>query len=198
MTDVVVVKTGTANLASVLAALHRMGANARLSDNPAAVEQAAAVLVPGVAAFAAAMQGLEKAGLVPVLKSRVDAGRPTLGICVGMQVFCEGSEESPGARGIGCVPGLLQRFGNAVRVPQLGWNKVTPDAQCTLVQPGYAYFANSYRLPEGPAGWAVATTTHGAPFVAALQRGAVLLTQFHPELSSAWGKALITRWLELV
>ena len=120
-----------------------------------------------------------------------------MGICLGMQLFAEASEESPGEAGLGIVPGTAERFRSAdIRIPQLGWNEVIPQTGCRLLQPGHAYFANSYRLAQVPAGWHGALTTHGEPFVAAFERGPVLACQFHPELSGAWGRALLTRWLE--
>ncbi len=86
-------------------------------------------------------------------------------------------------------------FANGLRVPHLGWNRVTAGDGCSLLADGDAYFANSYKLDEVPAGWDGATTDHGGEFVAALERGTVLACQFHPELSGAWGQALIERWL---
>ncbi len=201
MGEVVVVRTGTANLASVLAALQRAGAPARVSDEAADVERAARVVLPGVGAFGSAMAALDERGLREAIRDRIEAGRPLLGICLGMQVLCEGSEESPGVPGLCLVPGVVRRFGEGVKSPQLGWNRVTPRGAGGLVREGYAYFANSYRLAETPPGWSVATADHGGEFVAAIQRGAgraggVLACQFHPELSGAWGLQLIRRWLD--
>jgi glutamine amidotransferase len=193
--DVVVVRTGTANTASVLAALARAGARAEIAHDPDRVAGAAHVVLPGVGAFAAAREALDRDGLVEVLQARLQAGRPTLGICLGLQLLCEGSDESPGVAGLGVVPGRLRRFDGPVRVPQLGWNAVAPDPGCALLQPGHAYFANSYRLTEPPPGWSSALTDHGGRFVSAFERGAVLACQFHPELSGAWGHALLVRWL---
>ena len=90
---------------------------------------------------------------------------------------------------------FARRFGEGVRVPQLGWNQIVPAAECQLLRGGYAYFANSYRLIEPPPGFAVATADHGGPFVAAIERGPLLACQFHPELSGAWGIELLRRWI---
>lgn len=195
--NVVVVRTGTANLASVLAGLSRAGGRPTLTDDPDAVRTADRVMLPGVGAFGAAMAELSARGLDEALRERITAGRPTMGICLGMQLFAEESEESPGVRGLGIVPGAVQRFRDArVRIPQLGWNEVNPQTGCRLLQSGYAYFANSYRLAHIPEGWHGALTTHGEPFVAAFERGPVLACQFHPELSGTWGRALLSRWLD--
>jgi len=193
---VVVVRTGTANLASVLAGLRRIGADAVVTDARADVADASRLVLPGVGAFGAAMQRLMACDLVEALAQRVGAGRATLAICLGLQLLCEGSAESPGVAGLGVLPLQVTRFPDSVRVPQLGWNHVAADPAGTLLKPGYAYFANSYRLAEAPAGWSAAWSEHGGRFVAALERGNVLACQFHAELSGDWGLELLHRWLE--
>jgi glutamine amidotransferase len=192
--EVVVVPTGTANLASVLAALHRLGARLRLAQDAAMIEDAERVVLPGVGSFGAAMAGLREAGLDRAIADRVRAGEATLAMCVGLQVLFEASDESPEATGLGVISGRVGRFPDAVRVPQFGWNLIAPEPRCRLVEPGYAYFANSYRVLEAP-DCSVATAEHGGRFVAALERDRVLACQFHPELSGAYGHALIARWL---
>jgi imidazole glycerol phosphate synthase glutamine amidotransferase subunit len=195
MPEVLVVRTGTANMASVLAGLRRAGAAPRVSVDPAEVENALSLVLPGVGAFAAAMKQLEDDHLTEPLRRRVDAGRATLSICLGLQVLADASEENPGVRGLGVIRQTVRRFPDTVRVPQLGWNLVHPDANCRLLEEGHAYFANSYRLVEPPRGWYSAMSDHGGPFVAAIEHGAVLACQFHPELSGEWGLALLKRWL---
>jgi imidazole glycerol phosphate synthase glutamine amidotransferase subunit len=195
MTRVTIVRTGTANLASIAAALRRAGADVTVDTDPDAVRRAPAVVLPGVGSFAAAREALDARGLVAPLRERIAAGRPTLAICLGLQLLAGGSDESPGTPGLAVVPPRVGRFATDLPVPQLGWNVVEPEAGCDLVQPGYAYFANTYRLTERPDGWSAAWTTYGERFVAALQRDAVLACQFHPELSGAWGAALLGRWL---
>jgi imidazole glycerol-phosphate synthase subunit HisH len=192
--EVVVVPTGTANLASVRAALARLGARPILAEDAAMVADASHVVLPGVGSFGATMAGLREAGLDRALVERVRAGPPTLAMCVGLQVLFEASEESPEASGLGVLPGRVGRFPETVRVPQFGWNRIAPAAGCRLVTPGYAYFANSYRVIEA-SGCAVATADHGGRFVAALELDGVLACQFHPELSGAYGHELIARWL---
>lgn len=194
--QVVVVPTGTANLASVLVGLERAGAQASVTHEPGSVERADFVVLPGVGALAPAMEQLELDALGPVLIERLKQGRPTLSICLGLQLLCEGSQESPGVAGLGVVAGQVERFPDGVEVPQMGWNRVEPDPECVLLQAGWAYFANSYRLEQPPPGWAVASSDHGGRFVAALERGRVLACQFHPELSGRWGQNLLLRWLD--
>jgi imidazole glycerol phosphate synthase glutamine amidotransferase subunit len=141
------------------------------------------------------MTRLRKSGLGEAIVARIESGAPTLAICLGMQLLCSASEEAPEASGLDVVSGRLRRFPNSVRTPQMGWNEVAPEPACELVAPGHAYFANSYRLSEAPAGWSLAWTNHGGPFISALERGAVLACQFHPELSGRWGLDLLDRWL---
>ena len=193
--EVVVVRTGTANLASVLVGLERVGAAPRITEDPAEVEQAARVVLPGVGTLEAALTRLRAAGLERPLAERVAAGRPTLAICLGLQLLCEASEESPGLDGLGVVPGRVTRFADGLRVPQLGWNRISCDDGCELIEPGYVYFANSFKLGTTPPGWRAARADYGGSFVAALERGPVLACQFHPELSGKLGQRLLRRWL---
>jgi len=195
VTEVVVIRTGTANLASVAAALQRAGRTVRFSEDPADAEGADLVVLPGVGAFGPVAGRLDELQLRDPLTRRIAAGRPTLAICLGLQLLAFSSEENPEARGLGVVPTTATAFRNGLRVPHLGWNRVTAGDDCTLLEDGDAYFANSYKLDEVAAGWAGATTDHGGKFVAGLERGNVLACQFHPELSGAWGQALIERWL---
>ena len=170
---------------------------ARPSNDAAEVDRAERVVLPGVGAFGAAMDRLEADGLVEALRGRMDAGKPTMAICLGMQLLFDGSEESPGRSGLAVVPGTVQRFAGGVRIPQMGWNHIVADDTCGILQTGYVYFANSYRAVKTPTGWSAAAADHGGPFLAAIERGAVVACQFHPELSGAFGLALIRRWLSI-
>jgi imidazole glycerol phosphate synthase glutamine amidotransferase subunit len=196
VTDVRIVSTGTANIASVRAALTRLGASVSDAGAEEEITDAAGVVLPGVGAFGAAMSRVRDQGLASALRERIEAGRPTLVVCVGMQLLCRESEESPGAKGLDIVDTTVTRFGDEVRVPQLGWNQVDPVPESRFVEPGWAYFANSYRIDRMAEGWVGATTDYGGGFVSALERGDVLACQFHPELSGPWGARLLARWLE--
>ncbi len=193
--DVAVCRTGTANLASVLAGLRRTGGAPRLTHAPREILEAGHVMLPGVGSFGAAMETLARSGTAEALKERMARGRPTLAICVGLQLLCRASEESPGVPGLGLIDSAITRFPSHVRVPQFGWNALTPADGCATLVSGHAYFANSYRLEAVPEGWFAAMSDHGGPFVAALEKGALVACQFHPELSGSWGEALIRRWL---
>jgi imidazole glycerol phosphate synthase glutamine amidotransferase subunit len=195
MSEVVVIRTGTANLASVGAAFERAGRTVRMSTDPADAESACLLVLPGVGTFGQVAAHLDAMQLRELLTQRIEAGRPTLAICLGLQLLAEASEESPGASGLGLVPATATAFGDDLRVPHLGWNRVVAGGGCSLLSDGDAYFANSFKIDDVPTGWDGATTDHGGPFVAALERGPVLACQFHPELSGAWGQSLIERWL---
>jgi imidazole glycerol phosphate synthase glutamine amidotransferase subunit len=195
VTDVVIVDSGVANLASVRGAFARLGVRTTVSAEANVVRRAPRLVLPGVGAFGAGMAALRAQGLGAAVRDATLDGTPLLAICLGLQLLCEASEESPGIAGLGVLPGTCRRLPDGVRVPHLGWNRVDPDAGCRHVAPMEAAFANSYALRHAPPGWAVAWTTHGAKFVAALERGALLACQFHPELSGPAGLELVRRWL---
>jgi imidazole glycerol-phosphate synthase subunit HisH len=208
--------TGVANLASIMAAFRRAGAapfvagarsgeaGARSgADGPEELALADFAIVPGVGSFGSAMAALKAAGMDEAVKDRITRGAPTMGVCAGMQLFFEASEESPGVAGLGIAQGILRRFPKSLPVPQLGWNKVwpagttgSPNIPSMMVRPGWAYFANSYRLTEAPAGFSASLAEYGESFLAAAERPGLLLCQFHPELSGPWGLELIKRWLK--
>ncbi len=194
---IALIETGIANIASVRAAFARLGAELVPATDGDAVRHAEHVILPGVGAFAAGIDALRARGLDAALTERIAAGRPTLTICLGLQLLADGSDESPGARGLGVVAGRATRFDSNLRVPQLGWNHVTPDPTgAAWLEAGFAYYANSFRLTSAPAGWDIALSDYGGPFVAAMRRGDVLACQFHPELSGPWGANLLSRWLD--
>ncbi|MCE5255293.1 MAG: imidazole glycerol phosphate synthase subunit HisH [Spirochaetaceae bacterium] len=207
-----IVVTGTANLASICALCRRAGVEPVITSNPDALYGADYALLPGVGAFGAALSTLRKTGMDGALAGRVAEGRPTMGICLGMQMLCAASEESPGAQGLGLVPLCVEKFKTAMPLPQLGWNRVEPQDPDGFIKSGWAYFANSYRITVIPEGFGGAFATNGEKFVAALEFGhgygsprgyrgrnapSLLLCQFHPELSGAWGLDLFSRWMGL-
>jgi imidazole glycerol phosphate synthase glutamine amidotransferase subunit len=195
--DIVIIRTGTANLASVVAAFHRAGRQVRVTCAPQDVIDAERLVLPGVGSFGPVADRIDDLDLRAPLVERIADGRPTLAVCLGLQILATGSEEDPGVAGLGILPTVATRFPSSVRVPQLGWNRVEADPDCRTLVDGFAYFANSFRLEEVPDGWSGATSEHGGRFVAAVERDAVLACQFHPELSGSWGQSLIERWLEV-
>lgn len=196
MSDTVVVPTGTANLASVLAGLRRQGVAARLASSPDDITRADRVVLPGVGSFGAAMRNIDELGLRTALVGHIENERPLLAICLGLQLLCVASEESPDMPGLGVIDKTVTRMPAGLKVPQLGWNTVRPTNGSRFLTPGWAYFANSYRLSALPEGWTGATSDYGGPFVAAVERGELLACQFHPELSGPWGAGLLGRWVQ--
>lgn len=194
---VTIVRTGTANIASVVAAFERLGLDTMLTDDPAQIEDASLVVLPGVGSFAAGMERLIATGVDRVIADRVRSGRATLGICLGMQLFASSSDESPGVKGLGVLDANVTALPRDVSVPQLGWNRLDAAEGCRVLRSGMVYYANSYKLDAVPAGWVGATTTHGGRFVGAIERGPVVLCQFHPELSGPFGAALLKRWIKV-
>ena len=192
--EVVLVSTGVANMASVRAAFGRLGLETRVASSAADVAGATAVVLPGVGSFGAARDALDLSGLANALTDRVRRRAPTLAICLGMQLLCEGSTEAQGQEGLGVVPGSVDRFTDARWVPQLGWNTVSPSAADSMIRRGHAYFAHSYRLRHAPPGWSASWSESGERFVAGFESGGVLACQFHPELSGTWGSRLLRRW----
>jgi imidazole glycerol phosphate synthase glutamine amidotransferase subunit len=193
--DLTILNTGAANLASVVAAFDRLGLEVAITDKAMAIRHAGRVVLPGVGAFAPVAAQIGGSGLADAIRSRIEHNRPTLAICLGLQLLADGSEEGDGVQGLGVLPIKASRFPDSVVVPQLGWNTVEAAPGAQLLTDGAAYFANSYRLTEPAPGWTTAWSDHGGPFVAAVERGSVLACQFHPELSGVWGQDLLKRWL---
>ena len=199
MSEVMIIDTGLANVRSVEVALARLGAATRRVSDAVDLARADRVVLPGVGAFRPGMANLHGRDLASGLRQRALAGRPTLAVCLGLQLLCEGSDEDPGGRGLGVIPGRVRRLPQPVRVPNMGW---CPVANGQAAATGHAYFAHSYAVPGSDLGrlrasrWQVLTADHGGTFLAAARRDGVLACQFHPELSGAWGASLLRAWLE--
>lgn len=195
---VAVLDYGSGNLRSAERALERAGAEVTVTADTDTALAADGLVVPGVGAFAACMAGLERVAGPKVVHERVAAGRPVLGICVGMQIMFErGLEHGTETAGLGVFRGEVRRL-RAQRVPHMGWNTVRAGEGSLLfrgIEDAHFYFVHSY-APE-PAGvdGTVTTAEHGAEFVAAVEHGRVAATQFHPEKSGEAGMALLRNWL---
>jgi len=194
MNSVSIINTGVANIASIQSAFAKLSYETEFIASTQDIDTAKAVVLPGVGAFEAGMSALNLLGLAEPLKQRILEGKPTLAVCLGMQLLSESSEESPGIEGLGVVNGSVKRFSPGIRTPHFGWNMVSGSA---YFGSGYAYFANSFRLGEDPGdGWEVATCEHGEKFIAAIRRGQVVACQFHPEISGDFGHSILKKWLE--
>ncbi len=196
---IAIVDYGAGNLRSVQNALARIGAPACVVSDPQALMDASKLILPGVGHFGPMMRALDQLRLREALVRRVADGIPLLGICLGMQALYAGSEEAPGAAGLGLLPGVARRFGPSLRVPHMGWNSVETVGPSRLLPDAgaspYYYFANSYYAPRGPDTSGVCA--YGESFAAAVERGNVCGVQFHPEKSGAAGLQLLRRFAEL-
>ncbi|MTW22652.1 imidazole glycerol phosphate synthase subunit HisF [Allochromatium palmeri] len=192
---------GAGNVRSLRNAIHALGFELTEIKRPEDILKAERLIFPGVGAFGAAMERLHRLGYVEPLKAYLAAGRPYLGICIGLQALFEGSDESPGVAGLGVIPGRIRRFdAPGLSVPHMGWNDVRVERDSPLFA-GYAgeklYFVHSYHAePHAEnADWRLATTDYGTPFLSAVQRGRVGAVQFHPEKSGAAGLRLLRHFL---
>ena len=199
MTLIAVLDYEIGNLRSAQKALQRVGADARLTADPGLVREAAGVVLPGVGAFGSCMGALRTTGLDAVALDVIERGVPFLGICIGMQLLFEGSDESPGVEGLGVLPGRLRLLPAGVKRPQMQWNLLERQGSCRLLadapDPAWAYFVHSYAA-ETDAGIVTATCDYGGPVVAVVERGAVWATQFHPEKSSRTGLAALRTFVQ--
>jgi glutamine amidotransferase len=199
-----IVDYGAGNLRSVQKAFEHLGHPAEVTADPARIAQASGVVLPGQGAFGSCMRNLEAAGLVAAVRDAIASGRPFLGICVGMQLLFESSEESPGVPGLGVLRGRIVRFANAPerKVPQIGWNQlrvVRPAPVLAGIPDGsWVYFLHSfYAVPEDP-GVAATVTSYGVDYVSSVWRDNVFAGVFHPEKSQRVGLAMFANFLRVV
>jgi glutamine amidotransferase len=196
--DTVLIDYGAGNLHSVHKALLRSGVDVEVSADPARAAAADALVLPGQGHFGQVMRSFLASGFEPVVRLHLAAGKPFLGICVGLQLLLEGSEEAPDVPGLAVLPGRVRRFPPGLRVPQMGWNRIRKNGSSALLEGiedgAYAYFANSYyadfdeRL-EG------AETTYGqVRFLSAVSDGALHAVQFHPEKSQRVGLRILANF----
>jgi len=195
---IAVLDYGIGNLRSAQKALEKVGGEAVLVTEAGDASGADGVVLPGVGAFGPCMEALRASGLDAVALEAVAAGTPFLGVCVGMQMLYDASEESPAVAGLGVLSGTVRSLPEGVKRPQMQWNVLQPVGESTLLgglppQP-WAYFVHSY-APEMTAD-VVAVCDYGGPVVAAVERGNLWATQFHPEKSGAVGLALLRRFVE--
>lgn len=203
MARIVVLDYGSGNLRSAERAVARTGADVTVTGDLDAAAAADGLVVPGVGAYAACMAGIEDLGAGPMIAARVAAGRPVLGICVGMQILFEsGVEHGVETKGLGLLPGAVTKL-TAARIPHMGWNTVrVPDGSALLDgldERARFYFVHSYAASDLPAlqqaGARVTTAAHDLPFAAAVELGPLSAAQFHPEKSGDTGYALLRNWV---
>jgi len=200
--SIAVLDYGIGNLRSAQKALQHVGADAQLTADRAFIAAADAVVLPGVGAFGACMDALDASGLAGEARDAVASGRPFLGICVGMQLLFDGSDETHGRAGLGIVPGRVRWIPPGVKRPQMQWNVldlVQPDDPMFTglsAQP-WMYFVHSLHGVPDDASLVTATCDYGGPLTAAVRQGNVFATQFHPEKSGRSGLALLANFVRL-
>ena len=201
---IAIIDYGAGNLQSVRKALDFIGCEARVTDRPEDLETAEAAVLPGVGAFGDAMASLESRGLVDPVRAFIRQGKPSLGICLGLQLLFDSSEESPGVKGLGVLPGKILRIpdGEGLKVPHIGWNSLSfPNGRgrlfAGLSQEPYVYFVHSYYLKAEDPEIVAATTEYGVTIHAAVEKGNLFACQFHPEKSGAEGLQILRNFAAL-
>jgi len=192
---------GIGNLGSVTKGFRRAGADALLTGDPETLRRADALVLPGDGAFAATMAEVERRGLVAVLREAVERGKPLLGICIGMQLLFEESEEHGRHAGLGLLPGRVRRFTGELPVPHMGWNRLRARRAHPILDGvpdgAHVYFVHSYYC-DAPDDVVIATSDYGHEFAAIVGKGSVLGVQFHPEKSQEVGLRMVASFVRLV
>ena len=196
---IAVVDYDAGNIRSVTKALESLGVEARVTGDPADIEKADRIVLPGVGAFGKAAQSLVAKNLMDPLRNAIRAGKPFIGICLGMQLLYERSEENPGVRGLGVIKGRVVRFPGGLKVPHLGWNQVFQKGSSPvwneIPDGSFFYFAHSYFGVPADASVISGETEYGVPYASSVRRGGLFGVQFHPEKSQKWGLKLLANFV---
>ena len=199
---IAIIDYGMGNLYSVEKAFTKLEAASMITRDPQVILDADRVVLPGVGAFGDCMRNLENCGLVEVICQVIAAGKPFLGICLGLQLLFNGSEEDPGVKGLGVFPGMVRKISApGLKIPHMGWNSLEilgPGSLfAALPENPYVYFVHSYHaVPDDPA-LITALTDYGGPVTAAIGRNNVQAVQFHPEKSSSIGMGILAAFKEM-
>jgi glutamine amidotransferase len=192
------------NLKSVSKALEAVGAEVRITRNPQEALQADKLVVPGVGAFRDCMGNLGKFNLVEAIQSFIKSGRPYLGICLGMQILMEESEEGGKYEGMGIFSGKVKRFAPELKlkVPHMGWNRLIPEKESTILQglnpESFAYFVHSYYVEPKKKKISAATTDYGVKFTSVIEQDNIYAVQFHPEKSQKVGLKILENFVKRI
>ncbi len=191
---ITIIDYGVGNLRSVQRALQRYYPDVIISSDVKQIENAKGIVLPGVGAFGDAIEELLQRGLLKVLK-RIIPGKPTLGICLGLQLLLDSSEESPGVDGLGIIPGKVKRLKatQSIRVPHIGWNRIIVRKEPYFS--GFAYFNHAFYCDVFDTSSIIAYSLHGIRFGAIFKYGTILATQFHPEKSKKIGDEILKYWI---
>lgn len=198
---IAIIDYGMGNLHSVNKAFLHIGAQAVVTSDPQVIKNAEKIVLPGVGAFGDCMKNLEEANLIELLQGEVKKGKPFMGICMGLQVLFEGSEEDPGVEGLGIFSGVVKKIqAPGLKVPHMGWNDIEMAAPSPLYQQleakPFVYFVHSYHAVPTDKTVITATTQYGEKLTASVGRDNVQAVQFHPEKSSSLGLALLRNFKE--
>lgn len=190
----VIVDYEAGNLRSVANMLTFLDVPFEITSDKDKILNAEKIIFPGQGHFAQAMNNLEKKGLVPVIKECCSKGTPFLGICIGLQILFEKSEEAPNVQGLGIFKGEVKKFTQG-KIPQIGWNKVVPTENNSFIEENYFYYVNSYYVVPEDKNIISAYTDYNGKFCASVQSGSVTAVQFHPEKSSEAGLKFFKSWI---
>lgn len=202
---IAVIDYGMGNLGSVAKAFDAIGAKALVTDNPKDLNKSSKIVLPGVGAFGDAMKSLRKLKLIPALMQNISDGKPYLGLCLGMQVLFDESEEGRKVAGLGILKGKVKRFkfkrGIPLKVPHMGWNTINTKNGCPLFRGipdnAWMYFVHSYYVAPKDRSVIAATTGYGMDFTSAICKDNIFGTQFHPEKSQGSGMDILNNFVKL-
>ena len=199
--EVVIIDYGMGNLHSVTKAIAAVGGKPIITADKEVIAKAEKVILPGVGAFGDCMANLHKSGLVPLIMELLESGKPFLGICLGMQVLFEGSDEAPGVPGLGYFKGQVKYLKTSHKIPHMGWNCLQLTNKCSRLfantkNGDFVYFVHSFYAADCD-GAVIATSEYGAPLTAAVASGNVMGCQFHPEKSGEVGLNILRAFCEM-
>lgn len=200
---IAIIDYGAGNLQSVKKAFDFIGAESVITDNPEIINACDRILLPGVGSFGDAMDSMAKSGLVETVKQNALSGKPFLGICLGLQLLFEESEESPGVKGLGIFKGKIKRFSPdmGLKIPHIGWNSLKIKQNDTLFkgipENSYVYFVHSYYLHAEDESDIATVTNYGIDFHSAVGKNNVFATQFHPEKSGDVGLQILKNFASM-
>lgn len=198
---IAVIDYGMGNLRSVTNALGKLGAEVTVTNDRTAIESAQAIVLPGVGAFGRCIENLEEFGLLGFLKETILSGKRYLGICLGMQVLFESSEEAPGISGMGIFKGTVPRFSVGMKIPHMGWNSIKRQKDSEMLNgieaDEHFYFVHSYYCAPDENSVIATTTSYGQDFASSVERDRIFACQFHPEKSQKAGLKLLQNFISL-
>lgn len=197
---ITIIDYGAGNLHSVKNALEYLGADCKITSDPSEILSADGVILPGVGAFGDCMASLEKAGLIDTVRAAASGEKPFLGICLGLQLMFEESEESPGVRGLGIFKGKVVKIPDCgLKIPHMGWNSIKRAKESRIIDDDepYVYFVHSYYICPEDSGIVSAYTEYGQRLAVAAERSNVFAVQFHPEKSGDAGMEILKRFIAL-